>query len=393
MIPKPIPFLRIGLANVPLMIALNFFPLKSFVFLTLIKVLGQALFTGTLFSYVFLLSLAGTCSSAAVMYLLAHGPGRQRISFVGIGVCGALVSNISQLGLAHFFIPGEGIALLLPPFLISGLVTGIALGVFCEAFTARSRWYAHVRGASGPVRPVLPGLNTAFSEDPLAGAAPASLSRNQIRAEGRGNRFRELFSSRDLCFAGFFMMAAFLLNPSALVRCLQFLLFWFFAYLGGKKNKPLKTFAVILGIVFFNILVPYGRVLIEIGPLPITQGSLLGGIRRAVTLEGLIMLSRASIRPDLRFPGFFGALIGESLRIFEEITRRKGILVQKGFMEGLDQLLAALSVEAEGLYGETQGAAPPPHPLRYRLGRILLAAAVLLTAILTSAGSLLFRTL
>jgi hypothetical protein len=101
------------------------------------------------------------------------------------------------------------------------------------------------------------------------------------------------------------------------------------------------------------------------------------------------MLSRASIRPDLRFPGFFGSLVGESIRIFEEITRRKDILSRKGFMEGLDRLMTALSAEAERLYGEGQGAAPPPRPRRYRTGRILLAAAVVVTAGLTAAGFLL----
>jgi heptaprenyl diphosphate synthase len=391
MIPKPVPFLRIGLANVPLMIALDLFSWKFFALLALIKVLGQALITGTLFSYVFLLSLAGTCSSAAVMYLLTRGPGRDRIGFVGIGVSGAMVSNISQLGLARFFILGEGVKFLLPPFLISGMVTGIALGLFCEAFTARSRWYHRIRGLPGyddTRRDLSLQTGAGPGKLSLAGAEPAELALPPQRA-GEGQRpFQELFSSRDLCIAGFFMTAAFLANPSVLVRCLQFLLFWVFAGLGGKKNNPLLTFSVMLGIVFFNLLVPYGRVLAEIGPLRITQGSLLGGIRRAVTLEGLIMLSRASIRPDLRFPGFFGALMGESIRIFGEISRRKGALTRKGFIEGLDRLMETLSAEGE-LSGEGGREEGPPNPERRGTGIILLAAAVLLTAGLTAAGFIL----
>jgi len=56
MIPKPLPFMRIGLANLPLMLALDIFPLYAFLILVCVKVLGQALITGTLFSYFFIFS-------------------------------------------------------------------------------------------------------------------------------------------------------------------------------------------------------------------------------------------------------------------------------------------------------------------------------------------------
>jgi heptaprenyl diphosphate synthase len=379
MIPKPVPFLRIGLANVPLMIALDLFPGRFFALLVLLKVLGQALITGTLFSYVFLLSLAGTCSSALAMYLLTRPPVRERIGFAGIGLSGAMVSNISQLGLARFFILGEGVKYLLPPFLISGMITGLALGLFCEAFTSRSRWYRRIRGLPGPGDPSL----RAAALSPDRTPAPADPARQR---HGTGERrFRELFSSRDLCIAGLLMTAAFLVNPSLLTRSLQFVLFLFFVLLGGKKNNLLLTSALILGIVFFILLVPYGKVLAEIGPFRITQGSLLGGLHRAITLEGLIMLSRASIRPDLRFPGFFGALMGESIRIFGEISRYKGLLTRKGFMDGLDRLMEALDAEGELPEGRRREA-EPPKPEHRRPGILLLAGAVLLIAGLTAAG-------
>ncbi|MDR3138814.1 MAG: Gx transporter family protein [Treponema sp.] len=377
MVPKPIPFIRIGLANVPLLIALDIFPWRVFAFLALLKVLGQALITGVLFSYVFLLSLVGTCASAAAMYLLARCLDRSRIGFTGIGVTGALVSNLSQLFLARFFILGAGVKFLLPPFLISGMLTGTALGLFCEAFTARSAWYRRARGLAGQL-PLPPG-GISPGETPPEEPPPRNIP---PRAAER--RFRELFSSRDLCITGLFMTTAFLCNPSTPLRCLQFLFFWFLAFLGGKKNNTPMTLAVILGIVFFNLLIPYGKVLAEAGPFRLTQGSLLSGIRKAVTLEGLIMLSRVSIRPDLRLPGRFGALLGESFRILEEILRRKGIVTRKKFMEGLDQLMTELSAEARG-HGEKQPA-PSPEPERKLPGLAFLAAAALLTAGCTAAG-------
>jgi len=140
MIPKPLPFLRIGLANLPLMLALGIFPLRSFLVLVCVKVFGQGLITGTLFSYVFLFSLTGTFLSALLMFFLRRMFTRN-ITFVGIGTAGAMVSNVSQLLLAQAFIFRENVRYIAPPFLIAGLVTGIALGVFCEIFTRRSQWY------------------------------------------------------------------------------------------------------------------------------------------------------------------------------------------------------------------------------------------------------------
>jgi len=141
MIPKPMPFMRIGIANLPLMLALDIFPLKTFLILIAIKVLGQALITGTLFSYVFLFSLVGTFLSALSMYWLRRIMGRNRISFIGVGTMGAMVSNISQLGLAWVFIFRNSVWYITPVFLAAGVITGVALGLFCEIFTRRSQWY------------------------------------------------------------------------------------------------------------------------------------------------------------------------------------------------------------------------------------------------------------
>jgi heptaprenyl diphosphate synthase len=141
MIPKPLPFLRIGLANMPLMLALDIFPFSAFLLLVCIKVIGQALITGTLFSYIFLFSLVGTFLSAAIMFALRRLFGKKHITFVGIGTAGAVISNISQLALAYFFIFKGNVRYIAPPFLLTGLITGIALGVFCEAFIRVSKWY------------------------------------------------------------------------------------------------------------------------------------------------------------------------------------------------------------------------------------------------------------
>ena len=144
LIPKPIPFLRVGIANLPILMSLDLLPVPLLLLLVVLKVLGQGLMGGTLFSYVFLFSAAGSFASAFSMLLARRLVGR-RMTLVGVGVLGALFSNTAQIALARLLIFGEGAWLIAPPFLALGTVTAALLGAFAERFVARSRWFASVK--------------------------------------------------------------------------------------------------------------------------------------------------------------------------------------------------------------------------------------------------------
>lgn len=143
MIPKPLPFMRIGLANLPLLIGLGLLTAPEYFLLALLKVVGQGLVSGTLFSYIALFSLAGTAASATLMYLL-HRYLRKWLSLLGISIAGAMASNIAQLYLSQILLFGEAVRLVAPPFLIVGFITSILLGVFANKFVATSQWYRSV---------------------------------------------------------------------------------------------------------------------------------------------------------------------------------------------------------------------------------------------------------
>jgi heptaprenyl diphosphate synthase len=145
LIPKPIPFLRVGIANLPLLIGLDLLAPASLLLVAALKVAGQGLVTGTLFSYVTLFSAGGTLASALAMLAVRRALGR-RVTLVGVGVIGALVSNLCQLLLARLLVFGEGVWLVAAPFLAVGTVTAAVLGWLAEGFAARSRWLASVRG-------------------------------------------------------------------------------------------------------------------------------------------------------------------------------------------------------------------------------------------------------
>lgn len=144
LIPKPVPFFRLGLANLPILLSLSVFTPADILLLVALKVIGQGLVNGTLASYVFLFSAAGSLASVAVM-LAAHRFGSRWVTLIGVSVFGALASNSVQITLSVTFIFGDSAWVIAPLFLGIGVVSGFVVGVVAERFRVRSRWLGRMR--------------------------------------------------------------------------------------------------------------------------------------------------------------------------------------------------------------------------------------------------------
>lgn len=138
-LPRPLPFFRVGLSNIPVLLALDFMPFGSLALLVAVKVLGQGLIGGTLISYIFAFSAAGAAASFLCMYPLHRLCGR-RISPIGLASAGALASNLVQVALSITFIFGPTALVIAPALLGIGCVSGLLMGAFALAFRDRSRW-------------------------------------------------------------------------------------------------------------------------------------------------------------------------------------------------------------------------------------------------------------
>jgi len=189
---------------------------------------------------------------------------------------------------------------------------------------------------------------------------------------GRKEIYNNIFGSNALFVTGLLIIPAFLFNPSAEYRVIFFLFFMFLAWLSGKKINFIFTALVTLSIIFFNLLIPYGRVLYIIGPLKITSGALEAGIHRAVTLQALVMLSKVTIRQDLKLPGAFGELLCDSLIIFSEIFNKKHLITKKNLIHKIDALLFELSANEQPAASFTAVKTKPA-------GYIILAAVMIIS--------------
>lgn len=123
-IPVPIPGVKLGLANVIIIIMLYFMDTKSAFFVSLIRVLLSGLlfagFAGMLYS------LAGAMLSFLVMAALKK---TGRFSIVGVSVSGGVFHNVGQIVVAALVVENVRMVYYLPFLLISGVVTGFLIGI------------------------------------------------------------------------------------------------------------------------------------------------------------------------------------------------------------------------------------------------------------------------
>jgi heptaprenyl diphosphate synthase len=130
LIPTPIPWLRLGLANIITLAALLLYGFRTALWVTLIRVILASLFMGTFLGPAFILSFGGGVTSTAAMGL-AHRLFRKLFGPVGLSLIGALFHNLAQLALAYvlFIQRIEAVLLISPILILLGTFTGVANGV------------------------------------------------------------------------------------------------------------------------------------------------------------------------------------------------------------------------------------------------------------------------
>ena len=376
--PRPVPFFRLGLANLPIILALPLMDLRSLTLLTLLKVLGQGLINGTLASYVFLFSLAGSFASFFLMYLLHRF---MRLSYVGISLAGALASNTVQSLFSVLFIFGRQAWVILPIFYGLGLAAGLVIGFLAEKISRNSRWF-HARYTEAMVEQRLSLCaghidgNAAgdLADDDMTDDSLADVSANRQLAADEGSSgertgkagqewlrstVRPAFLQKHLstpgaCIAGALALPLFLLVEHPLPRLVQVIILGLLALAAGKRLLYGYFFFLIISVTFFHLLIPQGRVLASIGQFAITEGALFSGLYRGLSIIGLVFISLFSIRRDLILPGILGRLIGTTLGYFEQIYQYRKSASLGRFVQRLDMVLYDL----DGLQERSAGQRP-----------------------------------
>ena len=139
MIPQPLPWAKLGLSNIAVLLAIYYFGFWEGLTVSWLKVIIGGLFTGGLLSPGFALGMAGGGLAVIAMTSLRAGFG-DRFSPVGISIAGAAGHSIGQLAAVNFFFIRQGfIWNLLPIMLLTSIFTGAVVGFIGREVLERRR--------------------------------------------------------------------------------------------------------------------------------------------------------------------------------------------------------------------------------------------------------------
>ena len=297
-VPKPLPFMRLGLANLPVVFAAKRFSFPSFLLLVLLKVLLSSIISGTTFSYVFLFSMAGSFASALAVWCVWHlAAGIKHtlktqnapVSCLGLCLAGSLASSLAQIAVARAVVFGANARYIAPLLLASGLVTALLLGIFANIYEQKSSFMAEYMSQTD-------GAELAELAEPAAGSAADSATAPETDSSMPQSGRQEKRHTAAAVTATLALCAA----AGAMLYCkdvrIKFVLWLalFGADIAVRKGrvKLLPTLALFATLTALALLSPSGRVLFTAGSLRITQGALEAGLAKSFALTGMVAASQ-----------------------------------------------------------------------------------------------------
>ncbi|MBQ4330923.1 MAG: hypothetical protein IJC31_03700 [Spirochaetaceae bacterium] len=162
------------------------------------------------------------------------------------------------------------------------------------------------------------------------------------------HRFWSWLISPSLLFAAVMLaFPAFLFQKNVMVLVGEATAFFFLALSRRGKLRLLPSLLMIAGITVFSLFSPHGQVVARLGTLAITTGALETGLRRGVTLAGMVFLSQLAVSPQVGLPGRVGAFVVDMFGVLEQLVGKQQEFRQAlrkkdgagGVMAALDQRL------------------------------------------------------
>jgi len=130
----PIPGMKLGLANIMIVIGLYYLDVKDMFFVIILKTVLTTLLLGT-FS-MFFYGFVGALFSYICM-VSAFKAFKNQVSLIGISMIGGIMHNIGQIIVAMILIQTKAIAYYMMFLLPIGLLTGIIVGIVAKLTMAR----------------------------------------------------------------------------------------------------------------------------------------------------------------------------------------------------------------------------------------------------------------
>ncbi len=127
-----IPGMKLGLANIVVVVALYVMGTPMAFVVSVIRIVLVSITFGSMSAMLY--SMAGGLLSFAGMALLKKIP---EFSKIGVSIVGGVLHNVGQLMVAMLVVENIHLMAYMPPLMISGLVTGVLIGVAADQIILR----------------------------------------------------------------------------------------------------------------------------------------------------------------------------------------------------------------------------------------------------------------
>lgn len=143
LVPKPVPWFKIGLANIVTLIVIIKYDKKMAFEVFFLRAFIQGLMLGTLFSPGFVIStVSGGISTFLTILLFNY---RKYLSILSISITAAIVHNFMQMVVVYFLmfrgisLNSREVIIFILIFLTIGLVSGSITGILCTKLKLRRK--------------------------------------------------------------------------------------------------------------------------------------------------------------------------------------------------------------------------------------------------------------
>ena len=255
LLPRFLPFLRLGLANSIILLSLGF-DFSDFFLLLIFKSIAVSFISGTLFSPFFIISFLQSLFAGLLMYLMNKFLKRV-FSVYGISIAGAGLSSVIQIFLAALYL-GKEVYSVLWIMLIFSIFSGFITALLSEKIFIRKE--------------------------------PPQIDLKCIKKSTETTKNNPYLS---IIFIILIIILAFL-TKNLIFLTLMLLISLIFQLLFKRKLMLLPHLYLWLFIIILNLINGEGKILFKAGFLTIYENSLLEGVSKAIKLSIVIAVSQGA---------------------------------------------------------------------------------------------------
>lgn len=286
LLPRFVPFFRLGLGNIAILLAFEL-NLPSFLLLTIIKSITASMMAGTLVSPFFLVSIAQSVASGIAMYGLYRIKGKW-LSVYGISMFGSAISAVVQLYLSSLYLGKETLALA-APMLFFSVAAAIVTAFLSKALK-------------------IPEDSPAFTVQ-----------------ETEGNSKKAIILVLLILIAA---VTCFMLNNLYILAGALVLAF-IFQKISGRRIMLMPHISIWIFVMIVSLLTPSGKVLYKIGNFSLTQGAIILGVTKSLKLSIAAALSQcaAALRPSSK--SLIGLTLAYYRGLLDNFRKQEGKFIKR----------------------------------------------------------------